>query len=194
MPTFLACTQRRSSLRNCINSAFDKIKNHHSSQWKFHNGSREYSLCSVKNYDLAKTVIQQAPKTRKDFYFLDIGAGNFQWGDGLADFLNEQTDLPKDIKIHIIGIRGEKNLQASTTDKGQCKIYNFGTFKIENLNEEFLKLGLNLTNKLDLVVTQWCMRHLADGVGTFLQTYNLLQPGGFFLLDGFFFFIRKSID
>ena len=87
------------------------------------------------------------------------------------------------------------------TELGQCRLYEFGQFEIETLVDEFEKRGLQLANKVDVVVSRWCFRHLVDPVGTFTQAYDLLRPKtGHLLLDGFFFLHEnetmcdKSID
>ena len=186
-------TQRPPALQQKISNSFEGLTYHQVSQWGLFNGSEGYNLCRVDEYALMKRIILEAPKKQKEFYALDIGAGNFQWGKGLADYLNQQTDLPKDIKVHIIGIRGESNFKERVTQLDRCTLYNLGAFKIEELFEEFRKQGLELENKVDLVVSRWTFRHLVDPLGTFVQTYNLLRPGaGFFLLDGFFFLTEKD--
>jgi hypothetical protein len=135
-----------------------------------------------------KKIIQEgALKGRKEFYALDIGAGNFQWGKGLADFIDKQTDLPKDIKVHITNVRGERNLGKRTIETDRCKIYNLGAFKVEEIFEQFKEQGLDLEGKIDLAVSHWCFRHLVDPVGTALQVCQLLRRNGFFFVDGFFF-------
>lgn len=59
--------------------------------------------------------------------------------------------------------------------------------------DEFQKHGLQLANKVDLVVSRWSFRHLADPVGTFIQAYDLLRPKkGYFLFDGFYFLYDKQ--
>ena len=55
-----------------------------------------------------------------------------------------------------------------------------------------MQQGLNLTNKVDFAVSRWCFHHLADPTGTFAQVFNLLRPGGYVAVDGFFFEIRKG--
>ncbi len=153
-----------------------------------YNRSDGYGMCSIDEYALMKKVIQQAPTTQKDFYALDVGSGKFQWVDGLGSYIEKQIDLPKDIKIHIIGIRGEKYLEDKIIETDRCKIYKLGTFKIEELFTSFKQQELDIENKVDLIVSRWCFRHLVDPVGTFSQAYNLLRPkSGFLLTDGFLF-------
>ena len=85
-PTCLNWTQRPSLVLRDINSAFDRVKKYSSSEWGMYNGSASYEMCGVNEYALIKNIILQAPRSRKVFCFLDIGAGNFQWSRGLAEF------------------------------------------------------------------------------------------------------------
>lgn len=181
------CNSRTSKINRSISHAFQAIANDTQSRWGLFNGSETYGIGNIKEHKLMRTLILGAPRC-KDFYALDIGAGNYQWGRGLAKYLNKKKDIPKDVTIHIIGIRGETNLDKAVTELGQCKLYEFGKFQVETLRDEFQKRGLQLANKVDLVVSSWCFRHLVDPVGTFTQTYDLLRPKtGHLLIDGFFF-------
>lgn len=185
---YLHCSQRPAEMQREIDQAFGRICNHSSSSWGFYNGDRAYYLCGIDDGGLLKTIIKEAPPTQRTFYALDIGAGNFQWGQAMADFINAQTDLRPDINIHIISVRGESSSEVSPIESGRCKRYNLGAFKIEELGAELVRNGLIIDEGLDLVTTRWCMRHLVDPVGLFTQTFNLLRPrSGLFLGDGFFF-------
>jgi ankyrin repeat protein len=147
----------------------------------------------VDEYELMKKIIQQAPPEQKEFWALDIGAGNFEWSAGLANYLEKQSDFPKDIRVHILGVRGESFGEPREVSTGRCTVYNLGAFKVEKIFDAFRKRGFELENKLDLAVTHWCFRHLVDPTGTFIQIFNLLVPGrGFFLLDGFYFLDEKT--
>jgi Ankyrin repeats (3 copies) len=186
-------TQRPTEAQEKISSSFESLMRQTHSQWGCFNGSKGYYLCGVDEYALMKRIILDAPKEKKEFYALDIGAGNFQWGEGLAEYLNQQIDLPKDIKVHIIGIRGESNFGEREIQLDRCTLHNLGAFKVEELFQEFRKQRLELENKIDLAVSSWTFRHLVDPVGTFAQIYNLLCPRtGFLLLDGFFFLLEKD--
>ncbi|MGC1877980.1 MAG: ankyrin repeat domain-containing protein [Rhabdochlamydiaceae bacterium] len=191
---YLDWTQRPYSLKKSISNAFESLLKQDKSNWGVCNGSGIYNMCGVNEQALMKKMIQQHPD-RKNFYALDIGAGDFQWSKGLANYIEKQTDLPKDIKVHIIGVRGERYLGNRVVGTERYKIYNLGAFKIEELFEEFKEGRLDLQNKVDLIVSHWCFRHFADPVGTFVQTYNLLRPKtGFLLLDGFFFETNTNLD
>jgi SAM-dependent methyltransferase len=184
---YLDWTQRPDSLNSSIAKAFRKVTCSFSSGWGVFNGSSAYGICGVNEHALMKKIIQQAPTGQKDFYVLDIGAGNFQWSKSMADFIDNQTDLPKDIKVHIIGVRGERYVGEREIETDRCKIYNLGAFKIEELVKQFEELGFDLVNQVDFGGSRWCFRHLADPVGTAAQVHKLLRKGGFFFVDGFFF-------
>ncbi len=186
---YLDWTQRPEELKSSISTVFKEIVTDSKSSWGSYNGDYTYKMCGVKERKMIKKMILEAYPAQKEFYVLDVGAGNFQWINGLASYLNRKTDLPKDIKVHIIGIRGEKHTGEKIVEAGRCKIYFLGAFKIEELKEQFEEQGLDLNNKIDLAISRWCFRHLVDPVGTFAQTYNLLRPkAGFLLMDGFTFF------
>ena len=173
--TYLSWKERTSEINHSIYRAFQAIVSDTKSEWGRFNGNDTYSIGGIKEHKLMRKIIQEAPSGTKDFYALDIGAGNYQWGRELAKYLNEKKDIPKDATIHIIGIRGETNLDKVVTELGQCRLYEFGQFQIETLMDEFQKLGLQLANKVDLVVSRWCFRHLVDPVGTFTQAYAPIQ-------------------
>lgn len=187
--------QRPEPLQKRIDKAFLAVNQSTSSRWGLYNGDFEYHMCSVEEQKLMKKMILDAYPKQKEFYVVDFGAGNFQWGRALADYLDSQPDLPKDIKVHIIGVRGEQNLEKPITDTPRCRIYELGSFKIEEMTEQFKRLGLDLHNKIDMASSRWCLRHLADPVGTFVQIVNCLRPKtGHFMFDGFLFLYQDQLQ
>jgi SAM-dependent methyltransferase len=193
--TFLDYTQRPPVVQSTIASAYRHLTQYSFSSWGWFNGSIRYGVCGVDEYALMKKIIQQASADQKEFWALDVGCGNFQWSYGLADFINKQTDLPKDIKVHIIGIRGECSYKERIAKKGQCIIYNLGAFKIEELLSQFEngEEHLDLKNRVHLITSHWSLRHLVDPVATFDQLLGLLHPKtGFIAVDGFFFLYENE--
>lgn len=198
----LSYKDRTAEINLAISRTFQAIADDTESRWSLYNGGSSYSICGIKERKLLRKIIIEASPEIKDFYALDIGAGDFEWGERLAVYLNAREDIPKDITIHIIGIRGETNLGKAVEERGRCKLYEFGQFQIETLMDEFQKHGLQLVNKIDMIVSRWCFRHLVDPLGTFIQAYDLLRPKtGHFLFDGFHFLHEnenmrehKSID
>lgn len=178
---------RPEDLKMRIDSAFASVARDTSSGWGLYNGQDGYNLCGANEYKLMESIVRRAPAEQTDFYALDIGCGNFQWGTGLAKHFDKLTDLPRPIKVHIINIRGERHLGERVTLTSRCRLYKLGAFKIEELFDQFKAKGLDLENKVDLAVSHFTFRHLADPVGTFTQTYDLLRPGnGILSMDGFF--------
>lgn len=194
-PPKLNVEERPEELQSIIDSAFEAIAGDRSSRWGKYNGTAGYDMMEYSEENVLKNLILKLPSTQDTFTCLDIGAGNFQWGDFILKYFSEQNDFPDHLRhIRIISMRGEKNLEqeisVNTKESSQIQItkYNFGQFKIENLNEEFQKRNLELENQVDYIISRWCFRHLVDPVGTFQQAYNLLKPNqGIFMGDGFYF-------
>jgi len=189
---------RPPELKKCILNAFKKVNSSPKSflgiNWNF-NGDHEnpYEICELNEYSLIKSMIQANPD-RKSFYVMDIGAGNFGFGRGLAKFLNESTDIPNDVQVHIISVRGEDNTYPPVKIEGICISYEIGGFQVENISDELDRCGLDITEKLDLIVSSHTFRHLVDPVGTFSQMYNLLRPGTGLMManNDFDYYLQKE--
>ena len=191
--TYLDSNERPDEIKHYITEVFNEISKEQESNWKAYNGATRYHICQIDEYHLIKKIIQQAPSDQKEFNFLDIGAGNFDWNNGLAKFINAQEDIASDIKVNIIGVRGEKYLGDRVVKNGKATVYNLGAFKIEDIYQQFKEMGLDLENNVDLMITNWTFRHLVDPLGTFVQAYKLLKPmSGLFLFDGFAFLTEKA--
>lgn len=189
IPDFLKWTDRPKDVQECVDRSFNSLARDTNSVWGY-NGiyPGPNGICRVNEYHLIKKIIQQSTDGRKDFYALDIGSGNFGWIKGFSDYINSQTDLPKDVTVHLIGTRGEKFDGPALTTEGRTKIYRLGGFKIEELTKAFPQHHLDLMNKIDVITSRWSFRHFCDPVGTFIQTYNFLRPKtGVLMTDGFFF-------
>ena len=190
--SYLDWKERPTPLNKKVSKSFNKLIQDTSSNWLY-NGSYEYNMCGIDEHKLIKKIILQAPPEQKKFYVLDIGAGNFQWGWFLVHFIEEQPDFPSDVKMHIICVRGERNLDDRIIETDRCKLYKIGAFKIEEIIDQFKKQGLFLENKVDIILSRWTFRHFTDPVGTFIQTFNLLRPKtGLLLMDGFLFLLQNQ--
>jgi len=176
-------SHRPSSLQRKIDDTYNYLISG-CSHWNY-NGSEVYRIANIDCEKMIKTLIKASPN-QKEFYFLDVGAGNCSWGKATVEYLNKQDDLPEDIIIHVLSVTGERYKGYSVEKIGKCKQYNIDAFKIEELHKNFNQLGLDLKNKLDLVVSSYTFIHLHDPVGTFIQAYNLLRPEfGMILSHGF---------
>lgn len=179
--------KRPDNLQSCIDSTFRDLSSKRP-QWNY-NGSSSYSMVKVDCAQILCALIKHSP-VNKEFYVLDIGAGDFSWGNRTVDYINEQSELPSNLMVHVISLTGECYGGPSIETRGKCKKYNIDRFKIENLDQSIrqLKVELNLTidNDFDLIVSSYTFIHLHDPVGTFIQAYNLLRPGhGIIMCHGF---------
>lgn len=192
--------KRPKPITDKIDAIFQDLSRQTKSGWGLFNGDlnvdrqNDYLFCAAyKAKEMITQLIQEAPSDQKDFYILDVGAGEFGWGEVVANHLNKQSDLRKDIQIHILGVRGERFTGEPVIEKGRCKLYRMGAFKVEEIADQFRKHKLDVDNKIDFAISHWCLRHLVDPVGTFEQIYNLLRPQkGMALLDGFRYGIEKN--
>src|SRR3990167_3976128 len=153
---------RPDDIKAKIDSAFLNVSSHSSLYNWTYNGSNTYSLASVSETKLAHHLMVSNPE-QKEFNFLDLGAGEFQFGDYLAQQINKFTDIPDDVKANIIGVRAEEYEGEECSTIGKCTIFKLGKFKLENMEEEeekFKKKYFPLTNNIDVTVTSWCFRHL----------------------------------
>lgn len=195
--SYLNWRQRPSKVQREITEAFDSLKEVYDNshlQWNYF-GDIKYELMGIKETQLIRQQIREAPTTQKEFFFVDYGAGDFQLSKSIANYLNTLKDIPKDVIFHIVGVRGENYTGEILTELGQCRIYNFGGFKIEELEDKFSKFGLSLKNKVDFAISRLCYCHLGDPFGTFGQAINLLRPKtGLFLCDDFRFEIATDIS
>lgn len=178
---------RPSEVKAKIVECWKIISKEKESKWGIYNGNETYRICHIDEVELLKTIIKSNPK-EKEFYVLDVGAGNFQFGAHLEKKLNAAKDLPHDIKVYIFSLRGESNVGEEIVEKGIVKNINLGSFQIENLEEEFKKRSIELKGRAHMIVSSWCFRHLVDPLGTLLQVYSLLKPQmGYLLMDNFYY-------
>jgi SAM-dependent methyltransferase len=186
--TYLKWQDRPDNLKSREQEIFKILAHQVMSHWEY-NGSEFYTIMDVAEEKLIHHLIT-SNHMQKEFYFLDIGAGKFQWGNSLAENINNFSDIPNDVKVHIIGVRGEQFQGPEYSNIGKCHIYKFGKFNIENLETSFKSKGLELNGKIDGIFTRWCFRHLVDPVGTLQQAYDLLKIKGLFFGDGFFYGLK----
>lgn len=187
----LYLSQRPAYVTDAIEAVF-----HSYIPWDLYfSGQKNYGLGGLNEYKLAMALIKEFCSVQKKFVFLDIGSGKeFKWGRGLIEYL-KQVGLPAGVSVSVISVTGEITYPEVTKDKDSpCTLYELGAFMIEDLASQLHNRvpAEVLENGIDMIVSRWTFRHLADPVGTFEKTINFLRPGtGWFLGDGFFH-LRKG--
>ena len=188
-------TQRSTEMKRKIEEAYQWIARHEKILEGYYDSDKEYCIGKISDHlSIEKKLIEGMSRGKTEFIFIDIGARDFQWGASASRFINENPLFKdKNITVKIFSLRGEKNAEEAVNQEGLCAHYRYGNFKIENLHEEFSRLGHDLTNKVDIIVSSWAMRHLVDPVGTFIQAWELLEPNqGLIFFDGFWFEIPEK--
>lgn len=183
---YLDWHHRPEVVSRAIEYSFRHIELSTRSSWNLHNGKHSYYHLNISQLKLAKKIIEDAHKEgRKDVYILDSGAGDFQSCDAFAEYLNDHRFvLPQGMTFHIIGTRGEHYEGKAIEQIGPCKVYKFGSFKIEEHQEELRKRGLDLKDKIDLTISNWAHRHYVDSLGTWGQLFQTTRPKtGLILMD-----------
>jgi SAM-dependent methyltransferase len=151
---------------------------------------------------LLKALIAFSPH-QKEFYILDIGAGNGSWMHILREEMQKQGISP-DIRFHIIGVTGE-NYNHGNSGKveihGAITTYFYDCFKIEDLICSFVEkkkrgeILFDMENKVDLIVSGYTGVHLHFPVGMFWNAYHLLRPGkGLMSMHGFPVLFEENLD
>jgi hypothetical protein len=178
----LSYKDRPSEIQKKVDEVFNKLASDEESKWS-ENGKNKYYICRIDDEKLIMDIILSAPVEQKEFYFVDVGAGGYQWVDNVHKLIEKNiSNLPPDKKYHIIGLNGEG--KGEVTIKDNITIYKLGHFKIENMLEAFEERGMHLNGKVDLMVSRWTLRHLVDPLGTFLQMFELIKKDGYMLLEG----------
>jgi SAM-dependent methyltransferase len=184
---FLDTDRRPEWMRAKIQAAFDVAAR--SEGWRL-NGAPLYKIGGVNEYKLILKMILDTTD-RNDFYVLDVGCGLFKWGEALQGFLNEKIDEQRQgrITVHIVGMTGgsETGVSGERAKVKCCKLYGLPLFQIESIKswKQSAQWPFPGTQdvKFDLVVSRSTFQHLADPVGTLVDTYNFVRPEGFLIAD-----------
>lgn len=186
---FLNTDARPESMKAKIQTAFEGVSTDPSNKWTY-NGEELYKIGGLNEHRLILNMISENPD-QEDFYVLDVGCGVFEWGKALQSFLNQMVDEKRRerITVHIVGMNGgiDTGVNGQQDKVGCCKLYGIPTFPIENIKKwkhgalwPFLD---KQEVKFDLVVSRSTFQHLVDPIGTLVDTYNFVRPGGYLIAD-----------
>lgn len=186
----IALGTRPTSVQKAIDSTFDNIKNN--TLWHCNGDCVFYRILGLHEEMMLNDLALK--KGKDDIYLIDVGCGKGCWGKKAMDVLLHNQACQKSEKhFYIFSITGGQECKKEVYSKDNVTHYIFNQFKIENIDEEFLKRGFDLKNKVDLIVSRWTLRHLVDPFGTLKRIYNLLTPlQGTLLAHGFFFMLNNS--
>jgi hypothetical protein len=188
-PQKIVLGNRPKAIQTAVDNAFEKNfeKQKDVILWYFDGSSTNYYLFNLDDERVLKHLASHSQE--KDIYIIDVGCGKGAWGTHAMEVLLSDEACKKSGKnFHIFSVTGSKECETSKIQKGNVTHYLFNQFKIENIDEEFLKRGFDLTKKVNFMVSRWTLRHLVDPFGTLKRMYGLLSPSqGMLLSNGFLF-------
>lgn len=148
-----------------------------------------YYIMNIDDYEIIKDILT---RPKDNIYLMDVGAGEGMWGRLVMKIIKKEFSGSKK-HFHIISVTGGTDLSTKVSHDGNTTLYEFGKFKIEDIKSELEKHDLDLTNKIDLIVSNLTLQHLVDPVGTLKQFYSLLTPdNGMLLSSGFTFILNEE--
>jgi hypothetical protein len=188
-PQKIVLGNRPEAIQTAVDNAFEENfeKQKDVIYWKFDGSETNYYLLQLDDELVLKHLASHGQKN--DIYIIDVGCGKGAWGTHAMEVLLGDEACKKSGKnFHIFSVTGSKECKPSKIQKDNVTHYLFNQFKIENIDEEFMKRGFDLTKKVDLIVSRWTLRHLVDPFGTLKRMYSLLSPSqGMLLSNGFIF-------
>lgn len=180
---------RPEKVQAAVDKAFEANRGAGTETWLY-NGLKTYGLVGINEEALIKHFISLK---KKDIHIMDVGCAGGLWGRNIAQILQEKYK-DTDTRFHILSITGGQECPEEKSEiNGNIVLQQLNQFKIENIDEELIKRDFDLRNKVDLIVSNWTMRHLADPFGTVAKMYTLLNPSkGKLLTNGFLFKYENS--
>lgn len=106
---------------------------------------------------------------------MDIGCGKGDWGHNIKRILETQHKRSK-THFHIFSITGGQECPEQLIKTQNITLHQLNQCKIENIDEELAKRWFDLNEKVDVIVSNWALRHLVDPFGTVDRLYGLLNP------------------
>jgi hypothetical protein len=128
--SFLNLSERPPAIQEACDQAFETVKGR--TGWGLYNGSDRYDLLGpIKDHELIGALIRQITTecpTQKEYTIIDIGAGGFQWGKAVAEYINRE--IRPNLTVNIYSVRGESLKPLSWTPEEFFKRFNEGVEKL----------------------------------------------------------------
>lgn len=171
---------------NCDRS-FEGNKKIGQGSWLYDGSSDYYGLVDLDEDELFQQLAHKNYK-EDNIYIIDVGCGRGGWGKHAFDVLKDDKYNKSGKHFHIFNLTGAEECEDLIEHKGNVTLYQFNQFKIENIDEELVKKGFNLKGKVNLIVSNWALRHVVDPFGTVERMYGLLSSKqGKLMSNGFLF-------
>lgn len=167
-------------------------------------GKSVHNFMNIEDRKVIDLVVANAiGRRQKDVYFLDLGAGAFQWINEMSTYIDDQYS-ETGIIFYFFGVteratgarQAEKALNGYTVEcvcwkDGSCNFYDYTKFPIENIGA----LLIEYKDTFDLIVSNCTFSAMRDPAYTFIQAYNLLRrKSGLFLMENFHIDFKKKSE
>jgi NAD(P)-dependent dehydrogenase (short-subunit alcohol dehydrogenase family) len=173
-----------------INKAAEGLLKKSDSLWP-HNGIARYEVGGInEQMSIVRLMMDlYVREGKKEFWILDVGCANFEWGKAFVDAAN-QIFGKLNIVVNIVGVTGGRDAKVSPEEINKqevCKLHVFEGAPIENLSilaETDTRYALfNGRIKFDAMVSRSTFVHLIDPIGTLKSLLGMLSEGGIVITD-----------
>ena len=184
--------ERPETVQQKIDDVFDQLKSQlgDSSGWHYNGTKGDYGLLGFDSFLLLEKFVKEHPD-QEHFRVLDIGSAQYAYSTTLTEKILA-SPLCKGKNFTIVSLDGEENLKRGQIAHNEFNLEDLpevteirvDRFKVENLYEELQRR--NLPIDYDLIVSNWCLRHLCDPIRALWEAYAMLKQEGIFMTNGFF--------
>jgi len=186
----IALGERPPAVQKVIDEVFEMRKD--MEDWEDLNSAYPYNLFFHDNTVLKHLV----SKPKKEIYIIDVGSATGEFGKhAMKVLLHDEACQKSEKQFIIFCVTGAMECNEEVLREGNVTLYLLNQFKIENIDEEFLKKGFDLKKQVDLIVSRATLQLLVDPFGTIKRMYSLLTPTcGMILSDSFAFFYQHKLQ
>lgn len=191
--------KRPKNIQKAIDKEFAKISSMKPEIWTFDGNVGFYELFKFEETKIFEMLASK--KNKNNIYIIDVGGGQGAWSQkSMVSLLNNETCKNSGKHFYIFNITGGTECEEKSENKDNVTLYFLNRFKIENIDVELPKrmlsdfdIKIDLTGKVDFIVSRYTFLHLVDPFGSIKRIYQLLTPlQGILLSTGFNFELDDS--